>query len=154
MIKSLNNTKIFSLKEKFINIIMVSGKKTSAEIILLNFAKKLQKSINKHSKKVTQLAIINSTSIFKLNEQIVKKGRRKTIKNNSSFIITDISRVLISFKSIKYVVMKKKESNPFYIRLTDEILLASNIRGGSVDKKIEMQKRILLNKRYLSKFYW
>ena len=154
MIKSVYNAKIFSLKTKIVNVIILSGKKTTAEKVLLNFAKKLQKSSNKHFKKLVQLAIINSTSVFKLNEQIVKKGKRKVIKNSPSFIMATALRIIISLKSIKSVVIKSKNSSQFYAKLVNEILLASNITGDSVDRKTEMQKKILLNKRYLSKFYW
>lgn len=154
MIKSVKKAKNFNLKTKIINTIMVRGKKNTGEKILLNFAKKLQKLNNKHFKKLVQIAIINSTPIFKLNEQIVKKGKRKVTKNNSSFIHTDSLRVMSSLKSIKYTVLKNKNSNQFYATLANEILLASNLKGHSVDKKTELHKQILLNKRYLSKFHW
>lgn len=133
---------------------MISGKKNTGEKILLNFAKKLQKSNNKEFKKLIQLAIINSTLTFKLNEQIVKKGKRKVITNNPFFIMTDLHRVMISLKLIKYIGVKNKNFNSFYMTLASEVLLASNQKGHSVDKKLELQKQVLLNKRYLSKFYW
>jgi ribosomal protein S7 len=154
MIKLLKNIKTFNLKTKIINIIMISGKKNTGEKILLNFAKKLQKSNNKHFKKLVQLAIINSTPTFKLNEQIVKKGKRKAIRSIPSFIMTDSLRTMTSLKSIKRSVVKSKNSNQFYEVLANEILLASNLKGQSVDKKTELQKQILANKRYLSKFRW
>ena len=154
MIKPKNNGIIFSLKTKIINIIMISGRKTTAEKILLNFVKKLQKSSNKYFKTLVQLAILNITPTFKLKEQIVKKGKRKAIKNSSSFIIANATRVLLSLKLIKHVGIKSKKFNQCYTKLTKEFLLASNLKGDSVDKKTEMQKRILLNKRYLSKFHW
>lgn len=154
MIKPSNNEIIFSLKTKIINIIMISGRKTTAEKILLNLVKKLQKSSNKHFKTLVQLAIINITPTFKLKEQIVKKGKRKAIKNNSSFIIANATRMLISLKLIKRVGTKSKKYNQCYTKLTKEFLLASNLKGDSADKKTEMQKRVLLNKRYLSKFHW
>lgn len=154
MIKLVHNAKIFRLKTKIINVIMVSGKKTTAEKILLNFAKKLQKSSNKHFKNLVQLAIINLTPIFKLKEQIVKKGKRKAIKNSPFFITTDALRMMVCLKLIKYVVIKSKNSNPLYVKLANEVLLASTLKGDSIDRKTEMQKQILLNKRYLSKFHW
>ena len=44
MIKSLaKNSKNLSLKTKIINTLMISGKKTTGEKILLKFAKTLQK---------------------------------------------------------------------------------------------------------------
>jgi len=154
MIKSLKNVKAFNLKTKIINIIMISGKKNTGEKILLKFAKRLQKSNNKHFKKLVQVAIINSTPTFKLNEQVVKKGKRKAIRSNPSFIMTDSLRIMTSLKSIKRSVVKSKNSNQFYEALANEISLASNLKGQFVDKKIELQKQILTNKRYLSKFRW
>ena len=64
------------------------------------------------------------------------------------------TRVLISLKLVKHAGIKSKNSNQCYTKLTKEFILASNLKGNFVDKKTEMQKRILLNKRYLSKFYW
>jgi len=154
MIKSLKKSKIFNLKTKIVNMIMVSGKKNTGEKILLKFAKKLQKSNNKHFKKIIQLAIINSTSSFKLNEQVVKKGKRKAVRSTPSFIATDSLRVMASLKTIKRTVVKNKNSARFYEALANEVLLASSLKGQSVDKKTELQKQVLANKRYLSKFRW
>lgn len=154
MIKSVKNVKIFNLKTKIVNIMMISGKKNTGERILLNFAKTLQKSNTKNFKKLVQLAIINSTPAFKLNEQIIKKGKRKAIRSTPSFIMTDALRVMTSLKSIKRAVVKSKNSNQFYETLAHEVLLASNLKGQSVEKKTELQKQILTNKRYLSKFRW
>lgn len=154
MIKSLKNKKVFNLKTKITNIIMRNGKKNTGEKILLKFAKKLQKSNAKNFKKIVQLAIINSSSTFKLNEQVIKKGKRKTTKSTPSFIMTDSLRIMMSLKSIKQLAVKSNNSNRFYEVLVNEILLTSNLKGQSVDKKTELQKQILANKRYLSKFRW
>jgi len=154
MIKSLKSTKMFTLKTKIINTVMLSGKKTTGEKILLKFSKKLQKSTNKHFKKLVQLAVVNSTSTFKLNEQIVKKGKRKAIRHIPSFITTDSLRIMLSLKSIKRSVIKNKNSSQFYESLVNEILIASSLKGQSVERKIELQKQILANKRYLANFRW
>ena len=57
--------------------------------------------------------------------------------------------LMVSLKSIKSVVIKSKNSTQSYVKLANEVLLASNLRGDSVDRKTDMQKRILLNKHYL-----
>ena len=116
--------------------------------------KALQKSTNKNSKDLLQRFIINSTSTFKLNEQVVKKGKRKVTKITPSFILNDSLRISTSLKSIKKVIKKSKQSNSFYSRLSEEILSSSQLKGQVVEKKNELQKQILLNKRYLSKFRW
>ena len=155
MIKSLkNNNKNISLKSKIINTLMLSGKKNTGEKILLRFAKQLQKSSNKNFKALVKLAVMNSTPAFKLNEQIVKKGKRKAVRTISSFITNDSLRVLTSLKLIKATVAKHKGPKQFYELLADEILASSNFKSSSVEKKTELQKQVLINKRYLSKFRW
>jgi small subunit ribosomal protein S7 len=154
MIKSVKSAKMFTLKTKIVNTLMLSGKKNTGEKILLKFSKKLQKLSNKHAKKLVQLAIINSTSTFKLNEQIVKKGKRKAVRHIPSFITTDSLRIMISLKSIKRSATKTKTPNQFYENFVNEILMASSLKGHSVEKKTELQKQILANKRYLANFRW
>jgi len=154
MIKLLRNNKIFDFKTKFINTIMIRGKKKTGEKILLKFAKAQQKLTVKNLKTFVHVAIINSTPTFKLNEQVSKKGKRKVIKSIPSFIKNDSLRIMTSFKSIKNVVIENKSSNFFYKNLVSEIIASSVSKGQTVDKKTELQKQILKNKRYLSKFRW
>ena len=83
MIKSLKKNNSLHLKNKIINTLMESGKKKTGEKILLKFLKLLQKSTDKNFKVLLQSAIIHSTSTFKLNEQSIKKGKRKAKKSLS-----------------------------------------------------------------------
>ncbi len=152
--KSNKNIKIYNLKTKIINVLMVSGKKSTGEKILLKSAKKLQKLSTKHFKTLIQMAIINSTSTFKLNEQIMKKGKRKTVRSVPSFVATDQYRIMLSLKLMKNASLKSKGSNSFYENLSNEILMASSLKGQSINIKTDLQKQILANKRYLAKFYW
>src|SRR5210317_1062749 len=98
MIKSLKKNKIFHLKKKIINTLMKSGKKTTGEKILLKSLKSLQKSTDKNFKTLLHSAIVNSASAFKVNEQAVKKGKRKAIKSIPSFIISDSLRITTALK--------------------------------------------------------
>jgi ribosomal protein S7 len=152
--ESNKNIKIYNLKTKIINVLMVSGKKSTGEKILLKSAKKLQKLSTKHFKTLIQMAIINSTSTFKLNEQIMKKGKRKTVRSVPSFVATDQYRIMLSLKLMKNASLKSKGSNSFYENLSNEILMASSLKGQSINIKTDLQKQILANKRYLAKFYW
>ena len=126
----------------------------TGEKILLKSAKRLQKSSNKNFKHLLQLGIINSTPTFKLNEQIVKKGKRKAVRITPSFIVNDSLRIMTSLKFIKMSVSKNKKPVQFYESLSDEILASGILKSQAVDKKNDLQKQILLNKRYLSKFRW
>lgn len=154
MSKSLKKDKNLNLKTKIINTLMVRGGKKTGEKILLKFAKRLQKSTDKKFKTLIQLAIINSTPAFKLNEQVVKKGKRKAVRISPSFIMKDSLRVMTSLKFIKNAATKNKSSINFYEAFVKEILASSTLKSQSVDKKNELQKQILINKRYLSKFRW
>jgi ribosomal protein S7 len=154
MIKLVKRNKTIDLKTKIVNSLMVSGEKKTGEKILLKFVKLLQKSMNKNFKSLIQLSIISSTPTFKLNEQVIKKGKRKATKITPSFIPNDSLRVTASLKFIKNVASKNKGSINFYESLVKEILASAHLKSQSVDKKNELQNQILMNKRYLSKFRW
>ena len=154
MIKSLKKNKTLYLKNKIVNTLMKNGKKTTGEKILLKSLKSLQKSTNKNFKILLHSAITNSASAFKVNEQAVKKGKRKATKNIPSFIIDDSLRITTALKLLTKTSSKNKSSDFLYKKLVAEILSSSALKSQSVDQKNEIQKQILLNKRYLAKFRW
>jgi len=152
--KKLKKKKAVILKDKIINILMKNGKKHSGEKILLKSSKLLQKSSKKNFKNLVQLAVINTTSVFKLNEQVMKKGKRKSKKIIPSFIVKDSLRIMTALKYIKTTVSKTKSSTNFYKDLGKEILASSSLKSNSIEQRTKLQTQILLNKRYLSKFKW
>ena len=141
-------------KNKIVNVFMKNGKKHTSEKILLKSSKLIQKLSRKNFKNLAQLAIVNTTSAFKLNEQVMKKGKRKSKKVTPSFIIKDSLRVMTALKFIKNTVQKKKNSVNSYKNLSNEILASSVLKSQSIEQKTKLQTQILLNKRYLSKFKW
>lgn len=153
MIK-LKEKKTIVLRNKIINVLMRNGKKHTGEKILLKSSKLLQKSSKKPFRNLVQLAVINTTSAFKLNEQVMKKGKRKSTKVTPSFIVKDSLRIMTALKYIKTTVYKNKSSINFHKSLVKEILVSSSLKGQSVEQKTKLQTQILLNKRYLSKFKW
>lgn len=153
MIESKKSSQII-LKNQIVNSFMKNGKKHTGEKILLNFSKLLQKSTQKHFQAIIQLAIIHLTPAFKLNEQTMKKGKRKSRKITLSFIIKDSLRVMSALKFIKDVVQKDRSLSSFSNRLCKELLNTSTHESLSIERKTKLQNKILLNKRYLSKFRW
>jgi len=151
---TLKRKKVIVLKNKIINVFMKNGKKHTGEKILLKSSKLLQKSSRKNFQNLFQLAIINTTSAFKLNEQVMKKGKRKSTKITPSFIVKDSLRIMTALKYIKTTVHKNKSSTSFYKNLVNEILASSSLKSQSIEQKTKLQTQILLNKRYLSKFKW
>jgi ribosomal protein S7 len=148
-----NNSGI-SLKQKLVNTLMNSGNKRTGEKILVKSLKLLQKSTVKKHINLIQLAVINATPTFKVNQQLLKKGKRKSKKDIPTFITNDSLRTMLSLKFIKTASTKSQSSTCFYENLTKEILATSTLKSQSVEKKNELQKRTLINKRYLSKFRW
>lgn len=146
--------KVTILKNRIINIFMKNGKKRTSEKILLRSSKLLQKSSNKNFQNLVQLAIINTTSAFKINEQVMKKGKRKSKKVTPSFIVKDSLRIMTALKFIKNTVQRNKSSTSLYKDLANEILSSFLSKSQSIEQKTKLQTQILVNKRYLSKFKW
>lgn len=146
--------KAIILKNRIVNTFMKNGKKRTGEKILLKSSKLLQKSSRKNFQNLVQLSIINTTSAFKINEQVMKKGKRKSKKITPSFIVKDSLRIMTALKFIKNTVRKNKSSINFYKNLANEILASFSLKSQSIEQKTKLQTQILLNKRYLSKFKW
>jgi ribosomal protein S7 len=152
MIKLKSNTIV--VKNQVVNSFMKNGKKHTGEKILLKLSKSLQKSTQKNFQTIIQLAIINITPAFKLNEQIMKKGKRKSKKMILSFIVKDSLRIMTALKFIKNFAQKEKNYSSFYRKLNKEILDTSQVQGSLIEQKAKLQTQLLLNKKYLAKFRW
>lgn len=153
MTKLSKNNKII-LKNQIVNSYMKNGKKYTGEKILLKLSKLLQKSTPKSFQSLIQLTIVNIAPTFKLNEQTVKKGKRKSKKTIPSFMVKDSLRIMTALKSVKKVAQKTRNSSCFYQSLHKEILEASSFKGASAQQKIKSQNQVLSNRRYLAKFRW
>ena len=85
------------LKIKLLNTLMVHGKKNTTEKILLNSTKFICKSQKYRLENLFKLAFINATPMFKLNEQIVKRGKRKIKKQNGDRTVGTWIRMKLHF---------------------------------------------------------
>ena len=154
MIRLVKDNKLFNLRHKIINILMNSGKKNIGEKILLKSFKSLQRSSTRRALTVFCMSVVNSTSAFKINEQATKKGKRKAVKIVPSFVINDSLRIANTLKSIKRISTKSRGSHPFYQSFLVELLSISDSKSKVIEQKIKIQRQILTNKRYLTKFRW
>jgi small subunit ribosomal protein S7 len=147
--------KIFEIKKKIVNHLMVNGEKKTCEKILLQSLKELQKESTKQAKELIKLAITFSTPVFKLhkieNKQQKKKNRK--IKEIPSFISSKKARISLAIKFVLEATRKKKLNN-FYRKLNAEIFLNVKHKGEAVQIKDELQKQVLLNKRYFYFYRW
>jgi ribosomal protein S7 len=151
MNKVKNNTE---LKQKLTNAIMKHGKKKTAEKILIKSLKLIQKSSKKNHKTLIKESIINATPTFKINKQSRKRGKRKIEKEIPAFIKKDSLRTVLSVNFLVSASLKNNELNNFYKKMTQEILETSFQKSKSIEQKTEMQKQVLMQKRYLLKFRW
>jgi ribosomal protein S7 len=142
------------LSEKIINHIMKGGNKSIVEKIILQSFKKLHKESKKKINDIFKLAVLYNTPIFKIHvikNKKMKKKKRK-IRKIPAFITNNNLRFSLAIKLLLRAINKK--SSAFFIKLTNEILLSSQQKSDSIILKDNIQKDVLLNKRYFQFFKW
>lgn len=147
--------KTLKIKTKLLNHLTKNGEKKTSEKILLKSLKKLQKDSTKQTEDIIKTALIHSTPIFKVHIIKNKKQRKKNrrIKKIPYFIVNNSSRISLAIKFIVQA-MKKKKSEPLYSKLNNEVLLSSQQKGESIEIKTDIQKQVLINKRYFNFYRW
>ena len=146
--------KNIEIKKKITNTMMRNGDKKTVEKIIKKSFKLLQKQNNKNYLNIVKHSIINSTPIFKINVQSKKRGKRKVKKEIPTFINKNILRIVASFNFLSENALKNKDLNCFYQKITKEIIDSSLQKSRSIEQKNEIQKQVLLQKRYLLNFRW
>lgn len=145
--------KQLEVKTKFINHLIIDGKKSKSEKIVSKSVKTLQTRSKKSSKKLIQIALVTSTPIFKLNTIVQKKRKKKKQKAKiiPAFIHKKHSRISFAIKYIVTTVQKKKNKSISF-NLPEEILLSSQNRSNAINTKKDIQQQAFLN-RHLFKYY-
>lgn len=146
--------KNINIEKKIINHLIKNGEKKTSEKILLKSLKTLQKNSLKTSKKILQLALIHSTSIFKLHKISNKKIKKRTkkIREIPAFLSNKRTRTSLAIKFILRNI--KKKNLKFYQKLKKEILLNALNKNNTIQIKNELQKHILTKKRYFLFYRW
>lgn len=150
------NKKYWRIKNKIVNRLILNGNKNTSEKLFLKTFKKLQISSLKQTKKIVQLSLINAMPIFKITQSSnkkIKKSKRK-VRIAPVFIQNKQHRTALSIKFILLSIKKKIFNNYFYSSLTNEILVIAKNRGVLPEIKIETQKKVLKNKRYMRNYRW
>lgn len=147
--------KRFEIKTKMENHLMRNGEKKTSEKLLLQSLKELQKTSSKQTKNLIKLALTQTTPIFKLQKIENKKQRKKNrkIKEIPFFVLNYKTRFSLAIKFLLKVIKKKKAKN-FYTKLNQEILLNVKSEGEATVIKNNLQKQVLLNKRYFYFYKW
>lgn len=141
------------LKQMLISTIMNDGKKSTVEKSLIKSFKIIQKNNSSNIIEMLKESIIRSTPTFKVNQQVLKKGKRKTKQELPFFIKSKYHRIVMSLKNILSITQKKQDLNTFHKKFANEILLPYS-KSKSAELKNEVQKQVLMKKRYLHKFRW
>jgi ribosomal protein S7 len=139
-------TKKIKLKNKLVNHLLKNGNKKTCETILLKSFKNIQKISQKPHKKTIKLAIINSASTFRVVKLQQKNRKKKSVKEIPTFIPNTFERISWA---LKFIVnsSKKQNTNKFYKKLEQELIINSQNKGNAVKHKIELHKQILTKKR-------
>jgi small subunit ribosomal protein S7 len=144
--------KKINLKKKLSNRLLINGKKKIAENIILKTFKYLQKESTKETKKVFQLAIINTSPTFKIHKIKIKKKKKQKFREIPAFISAADSRSSLAIKFLFKDSTKKPYKKIFDKQLAKEIITAAKLQGNSINSKNELQKQVL-DKRHFFKYY-
>lgn len=147
--------KIVELKNKIINNLISNGMKTKSEKTLTDSIKLLQRVSKKPFKKIVQLALAFNTPIFKLNIITQKKRKKKKLKTKiiPGFILNKLSRLSLAVKLILKVARAKK-ALPFFKKFQEELIIAAQNKSLALEKKKEMQKQAVSNRRLFKNYRW
>lgn len=117
----LKRKKLF-IQKKFANHLQIGGKKTTSEKIILKSFKEICKTNKKRAKNVFLASIITNLPVFKINQFVKKRRKKKRTIEVPVFIKSNQTRVSIAIKNIKKFSIKKREENSLFLNLTKEIL--------------------------------
>jgi len=138
------------IKEKFINRIIISGKKQKSEGHFLKCFKTIQRfQRNKCSKEIFKLSLKNSSPFFQL-KTVKNKTRKSSIE--IPYLLKEDLRLFYGIKNLLNSSSSLKIKN-FYKRLTDEIIKSSNLKGQSVKNKRKLHENAFAQRKF-ARYRW
>lgn len=149
----IKQSKNLNITHKFINHLIINGKKNKGENILSKSIKELQTISTKSSKKVIQQALVTNTPIFKLNTLVQKQRKKKKTKIMPAFISNKKSRISFAIKFIVRTVQKQKRP-AFLQQLTREVLFSAQNKSTAVVRKKEIQIQASVNSNFFKNYRW
>lgn len=150
MYKKKIKKQLYSLKNRYKNSLMISGRKRTTENITTKVIKLTTKKSVKAFLSVFQISIINTASVLQIKTQKNLKGKRKKLQEKPSFVSKDYLRLLKSFLLLKSA-SKKLNMNSFQDAMVISIKKSAEFSKDSIffEIKTAEQKKALNNKRYL-----
>ncbi|MDB5797261.1 MAG: rpsG [Paucimonas sp.] len=127
---------------KFVNTLMVDGKKSVAETIIYDALEQIQKKSGKDPLEVFTLAIGNCKPMVEV------KSRRVGGANYQVPVeVRPIRRMALSMRWLREAAKKRSEKS-MALRLAGELMDASEGRGGAMKKRDEVHRMAEANKAF------
>jgi len=136
------------MHKKIINQLLVKGKATVSEKIVLQVIKSFNKLFIKNHKKCINKALINITPLIKV-KQLKQKRKRSRLKE-FPYIISNKTRISLALKYFVNKTNSKSETNA-YKKFINELLNAVKNTGTIVNKKKSLYEYAFIKKKY---FYY
>ncbi|QJC37839.1 30S ribosomal protein S7 [Enterobacteriaceae endosymbiont of Donacia bicoloricornis] len=131
-----------NLLAKFINIIMVNGKKSIAEFIVYSALNKIKKKLGKKEIEIFLNALENIKPIVEV------KSRR--VGGSTYQVPVEIRSIRRNTLAMRWLInaARKRQEKSMILKLTNEILDALENKGNAVKKREEIHKMAEANKAF------
>ncbi len=127
---------------KFVNVLMLSGKKSVAEGIIYGAFEQIQTKTGKDPLEVFALAVNNAKPIVEV------KSRRVGGANYQVPVeVRPVRRLALAMRWLREAANKRSEKS-MPLRLAGELLEASEGRGGAMKKRDEVHRMAEANKAF------
>jgi len=130
------------ISEKFINYVMLAGKKTIARQIFADMLKEIEKRGHKNPREIFFRAIENAKPAMEVRPKRVGGSIYQV-----PFEVSPKRQQMLSFRWILGAARGRKGS-PMYKRLTQEILDAAESQGIAIKKKEDVERMAAANRAF------
>ena len=130
------------LGKKFVNCLMLGGKKSLAEKILLESLVLIQTDSNKNPIQILMLAIVNVKPIVE-----IRSIRMRGANHQVPIPLQENRRISLAIKWI-IASANKKQGNTMNIKLRNDLILASKKQGESIKKKLSIHRLANANRAF------
>lgn len=133
-----------SVKNIFLNLLMLNGNKCTSEKLFIKSLKSVQKDFNK--KKINdliKLGLINSCPFLFLKK--IKRKRKQTVE--FPFMLTNKLRLFYGIKNLIKTCLTPK-NQAFANKLKNELVNSSKNLSKSVKEKKDLHKNVVLKKKF------
>lgn len=127
---------------KFINYVMLDGKKTTAQKIVYGAFDKIQEKTKKEPVEVFETAIKNVSPLLE-----VKSKRVGGANYQIPLQVRAERRMQLAYRWI-LIAARAKKGKPMIDKLADELLLAADNQGEAVKKKMDVQRMAEANRAF------